>query len=468
MIGTLNQLIKRYQTGGLILLSAGAHLVPIFFPSWWWLSLTALVPLLYAVMSIPVAHLRWSWWYGFLWGAVVYAVHMSAFLAIIAERMGIVSACGAAIVIIAYMAMYAAIWVGGMAHLVHAFHSVMMKIMVMSAMSLLYFWFMYEGVLCVLGVWYGYCFIHPLLALVAAPRLLGLVSSLGLWPATGIVVGGQAVMAVGLRYVPAWVLGTWLLLLGTFGTMFDFSVPPPSAHTVNAESIVWIKPASVHNGNRWESLLSIVRQVATVTQQFPRVQLIIFPETTFPFPLANHANSTDMLYENCRHSTVHIVLGAHRQEEEKLYNCAYCFYQGRIIYHYDKQHLMPITEYQCLSNKLFSRLLTLLYPQQETLFTPGSAAAQICPYQTPFFVQICSDLFLGHVGTILSAAQRRAVPIICIANDSWFKLRYLPRLMRDYAIFIALVHRLTLIYVSHEYGLMVSADGVRYQLNTIS
>ena len=154
----------------------------------------------------------------------------------------------------------------------------------------------------------------------------------------------------------------------------------------------------------------------------------------------------------CAVKNISILLGSHRQEETGYFNTIYYLHEGRIIFYYDKKNLTPITEQNNFNNPLLTFIAQLSWPQNKK-FESGKKDPEIFHMeQFSCFPQICSDLFLGMHDKLFKMAQRYHIPVVCIANDLWFPLRYAKQLMMAYAQFNAIIHNVEFIYVDNNHG----------------
>ena len=187
---------------------------------------------------------------------------------------------------------------------------------------------------------------------------------------------------------------------------------------------------------------------------------IIFPESAFPFPLHNYQRCINSWYDILRNDEVHLIMGSHRQEQSNLYNSFFILHNRRIIHHYDKNHLMFFTErvphyLKSFKNLFLNNKIPFIQGKKEQASIDLASLGAWVPY-------LCSDLFFEPIG---QGSQKR---VICLINDSWFSLSYIPELMFLYAVCKVLFEHKTIIYVSYTRAVCIMPGATFFKMPVLS
>ena len=144
--------------------------------------------------------------------------------------------------------------------------------------------------------------------------------------------------------------------------------------------------------------------------------LIIFPESTFPYNLEEYREFF-AAWCDC-HDDIHLIIGAHKQEGNATFNCAYHIHNGKIKHVYKKQHLVPFFETlpalfceKGLGEVFTPKCKTFSYPEQNNsdIFLINEKKYQLF---------ICSELYQD------AKSVEKNMPILFIGNNSWFMMKY--------------------------------------------
>ncbi len=193
-------------------------------------------------------------------------------------------------------------------------------------------------------------------------------------------------------------------------------------------------------------------------EQFPECVYIVMPESSFSFPL-NMQKKYISLWES---PSKMVFIGAHRYENNSLYNTLYCIYDGSIIDYYDKMHCMFFTE---TIPTLWSSIpgADTLFLSNKQPFVAGTTKKSLeIPAIGCIKPLICSDLFFNY------AKLESDQIYLCIVNDSWFAHGYIPNLMFLHAKVVASLKNSIIIYCAYRHCVLITAQGNCLSLPTFS
>lgn len=165
-----------------------------------------------------------------------------------------------------------------------------------------------------------------------------------------------------------------------------------------------------------------------------KLDLIIWPETMFPYPIGAYKENFDLLQETVQRYQISMLIGAityqkpeEVDKESKTFNSAYYLGpDGALIGRYDKVHLVPIGEYLPFKNVIpgmgylvakFSsseKIPCLLYD-----LSSGENTEPMSLKNNRFGVLICYESIFPEL--VRQSVRKGADFIINISNDGWFK-----------------------------------------------
>ncbi len=142
-----------------------------------------------------------------------------------------------------------------------------------------------------------------------------------------------------------------------------------------------------------------------------RTELIVWPENTAGFYLADDAMSVAPLTRLSRETGATLVVGGPRSEGENgpIHNAAYVVGEDGVAGTYDKVHLVPFAEYAPLG------LRTLSGPA--AVLAPGAEPHPLPHPRGPLGVLICFEVLYPDIARDLVAQGARL--LVNIANDAW-------------------------------------------------
>ncbi len=253
----------------------------------------------------------------------------------------------------------------------------------------------------------------------AAIQSAGLVGSYGL---SGMVCALSVWTVLGFRSAKTFFLPCCLLLgLAGFG-WWQTGQPVPetrelSVGTVQAnidQSLKWDEAYQAFTVDRY---LELSRNM---TRQRP-VDLLVWPETALPFYFQDLGEQAGRIHSFLREQGLLLVTGSPAYSVDpqggfEIYNRAYLVGgQGRILGHYDKEHLVPFGEYVPFSPYIpFARKLVAGVGD----FSPGDNDTPLADDGVRIGMLICYEAIFPEL------AQKRVAQganlLVNISNDAWF------------------------------------------------
>ena len=199
----------------------------------------------------------------------------------------------------------------------------------------------------------------------------------------------------------------------------------------------WMKDKAVRN-------LDVHRRgVVKLTEH---VDLIIWPEASFPWPVKDSMTLIDPLtlgfLDGYVGVTPHVMLGAIVERDDDLYyNSAILFdAQGKVVSMHHKSHLVPFGEYVPYKEALFfAKKLT----EPIGNFVPGLSTAPLIAGDAKVGVLICYEDVFPEISRNLSAAGANL--LVNITNDAWYGVTSAPYQHLALSVFRAVENRRTLL-----------------------
>ena len=379
----------------------------------WWGAFFFLIPLFCLVQ-----YKKLTFFHGFIWGVVTYSLQISAIWLLSIEYGEGCFRFFAPGLVVCWFALFSGLWFVALN---------VRSILTRFVITISFFLFINFAVLtpfsCALE---GYPFALPLVPLTYGAKL-GLLPILG---KTGLLAG---LILIQLAAAHKYFFWSVCLTVGLF-----FSVP------IHEQQGDW-KKQCIGVSHAWseqtpyERAQEICHVLIDTAQKYPDKRVIILPESVFPWPLREHQYALRMWADNALNNDQYLILGSYRKNNGKLLNTFYNVYQGRIIFYYDKTHLIPYFERKN-PFKFFNIGNTLFLSSKEG-FTPGTSHTtfNFSHGSEPLTPLVCSETFW------CMPSQKKAIALI---NDSYFSLSYFPKLMRLLAQMNALEQQTALFYCS--------------------
>ena len=429
----------------LIISSALLYSFPFIIPEYThWLVFFFLVPLFIKMFTDQ----RLTFMEGLVWGLITFAITYYGLFYFIIEHGKTNFKWLAWLFLWLYVAVHAGGWFWLSSQLSSFFHKPLFTLFSFTVTTLFYFYWMTTSLLWIFGVREGTLFSFPLLPLAIYPRWLALLPVLDKYLLLLFFILMQGFLSLFLLYLNKRYLIVCFLFVLPY--IYGWLLPLKKQEKPSwLSQIGFLNPP--HFKYPYDCAENLMQQIQTLGEN-PTIQIIIGPESTFPFSLNTYKKCFALLTENGLVEQ-QLLFGAHRKEYNRLYNSLYWLGQGRIIQVYDKTHLTPFTEKTPNIWKKFELTKKLFLHKMET-FWPGSPKNQLITIENnTFFPMICSELFFIEV---CPPTDQKTI-LLVLVNDRWFSCAYLNRLMALVAHFKVLEWERRMLYVSHEMRLFFSS-----------
>jgi apolipoprotein N-acyltransferase len=199
-----------------------------------------------------------------------------------------------------------------------------------------------------------------------------------------------------------------------------------------------------------DKAIEIYKKHLSLTRKLPEVDLIVWAETMFPFPIGFEEENIEILKETALICKTPMLIGALtciKIKDNKfrftyrdgtanyplqIFNSAYYLNaQGEILGRYDKIHLVPVSEYVPLRKALPFLDYLILALSKLPFISEMSPGTHLVPFIIPvkketgqvqnyrFGVLICYESIFPELSRV--SIQNGADFIINVSNDGWFK-----------------------------------------------
>ena len=427
----------------LILSSAAFYAASFLIDFCWFFSFVSCVPLFVQHFSSYSRALL----SGFVWGIVVYGLTLSALLEVIVrlgeKPLSYVYALG----FLGYFVFFSMGWCACALFFKRRIGSWVAGWFVS---SFLYFVWMQTGFFYFLtGYLYGYPLACPLLPLMKAPAFLGLLPVMGWYGLLAALLFFQ--VGVAQKKMALLFFGSVPFVLG----FFFFT--PRKVYEKQDQKVIMVSQV-FHNKTLYARAQELCDVVREAEQLHPCAQMLVLPESAFPFPLNEYEDVQKMLSRACNGK--YLVLGSHYSGtgldgKEVLYNSAYVLHKSRIMFRYDKKLLLPFFEEQPIHSFFLQRTASP-FLVGKCAFNSQDSRLELCtiPERGIFSFRICSELLWD----VPVGGQ-----VLVLVNDSHYRYGYFPRLFMLFAQFQALEKRTDLWYCGWtKRGSFIFEEGSRY------
>ncbi len=361
---------------------------------------------------IPIYRKQGGFIAGYMWGLLFYSIHMLWFAHVLMQytKHWLYVYLSA----VMYYSLYAGIWLWLQKYLMNRlgyFFSIHKMEYVTTpftwVISTVTFW--YVTCFCSLalfGCFEGYFLLNPLLPLISLSSWLEPIFYCGTMMYWLIIVLINIVLAEFCmsgkkKYIFA---AYFFIALPIIVSYFDHK------NSVNVQKFAYIQPTWIaKNMSEQENFWKIHQELISLAKEYPDVDYVIIPESSFPHPINKFDSQIGLLSSLFLPQTI-IFLGCHILVNEKLYNCVACICHGKIDHVYKKSHLVPLVErvpnifgYYFFENVFTDRSHVFSYPEdghKEGLYGLD--------------LRICSEFFCEP------RSLSTKYPLIILANDSWF------------------------------------------------
>jgi apolipoprotein N-acyltransferase len=355
---------------------------------------------------------------GFVWGLLTCSIKLAWFLMMIlttgCDGLGTISGILLWIMTILYLSIFSGLWIS----LIMTTSRIEKRFL----LTITYFGFMMLCCMAPFGLLEGYPFFSPLISLAYYPEILWCLKFICDLGALSCLICFQLfVVKRGYRFLS-------LVFLIPFLAGF-FSCQPVK---VNKSNIKYIKPwwygckNPAFVGHKIAE--SIEGELASSSTASPVI--ILMPESTFCFEMEDYSSFVSLWSD--KDSEAIIMLGGHRRVGEIVLNSFFMLRSGKIVYVYDKMHLMPFVEREVGWSFNFSKYL---FP---VACTTGSSIkllwAQSQNYQnlcTNELVNICGQIYQIFICSefFFEVKKTKGYPVILICNESWLYFEYMKNFM---------------------------------------
>lgn len=168
-------------------------------------------------------------------------------------------------------------------------------------------------------------------------------------------------------------------------------------------------------------------------------QIIVLPETAFPFLLEN-SDYFDILKKMSHQST--LVIGSIRKTKSKIYNSTYVFQNGKVEI-FDKVILVPFGEKIPLPDFLAKPLNRIFLGDDAPQFTSSKDFGTFIFNGIPIKSVICYE------GTREEAYLKPTPFLIVISNNAWFPHTIQPALQKNLMKYYSRLYQTTILHSSN-------------------
>lgn len=403
----------------LVLLSA------IFFVSAFYGFLCGLFIFLIPLYSIFLEK-KLSFSYGFVWGVTFFFIHSFDFFRVVYQQGYGTFRLLYPTLFVLYCSLFPGVWFLTVTYLQKRYQNYQKIFWIVG--TFLYFLWIDKGLLSPFGRVEGLPLCFVLLPLFYKPVYAQLLGILGKWVSVVMLIMISVVIVEG--YLKKMAQLSSLLLLFFFTG--EKSEPLPGWFD-NVVSITLDRKTTV------QERLEIITQGLSEKKN----KLVILPESSISFFNNKGYESVYLLQQHMPEASAYIF-GTHILKEKKLFNTFIFCDRSRIIHSYEKSHLVPFFEYNPFNIFQYEFLFNFFLHKKMSFTISEKSSIPIKHNQIgPFLPVICSELFWDK--------QRRKypqIPLICIANDSYFTGFGYARFMLLAAQLIAITEKRAIIYCS--------------------
>lgn len=440
-----------------ILISLSAFMAALAFVQPIWCAELVFVFLLPLFCATQQNKFLISYKEGFWWGIIFYSIYFyDLFRVIISKGHGL--GRGVAILfLLVYASSYSAFWFG-LAHKLCIFvkkytHHATSVLWSWGSLTWLYFYWIDRAFFWIFGNVEGNQLNHPVVPLAVRPEWLYFLPFFGkhgffLLVVIFSIISVLFLMHFSKKRILELVFCSLPFMVGWLSINPKKEIPPW------VRNIGCIIPYTDDN-NAWAAAEQIMFLLNDFQKKYSQISCIIMPESSFKFPL-NEWGRCLHLWDFEKGS---LLIGSHRTEGNELFNTLYQIKKGAILDYYDKCHTLFFTEQVPLPWSYFQTASKLFLHNQIPISQSKIRSKHPFKFlKKSFTPYICSDLFFIQENMPVHDCS------LCIVNDSWFELSYIPTLMSLHAKVIALLFQTPIIYVGYRHCLFITPDGHHYLL----
>jgi apolipoprotein N-acyltransferase len=315
---------------------------------------------------------------------------------------------------------------------------------------------------------------NPLITLVNKPLFLiplPYIGTMGLWSLILIFQLLISVVFIQCASRTCLLIAITVIALASLSILSDESTT--NATPSYLDTIGYIAPPEREHANHWDTSQEITQKIFALRQRYPEVAIFCMPESSCKFALNNYPSMTASWLDAVLHDDCSLLIGSHRQHENKLFNCLYCVQKGPIISTYDKRSPMPFGEYVPFPWNTIKSVEQLFLNNKRKFYAGDSTAPSILTERNGFtcIPQICYELYFssGDPGITIKVKLPHDIPVLGISNDTWFaKTPYFQQLLLLLCRYRAVEWNRPILYIAHTGGWWLSEDGAIVTLQTIT
>lgn len=382
-----------------------------------------------------------SFFYGFVWGIAFFSLHSFDFFRVVYQEGHGFFRLLYPTLFVFYCALFPGVWFLTVTYLQRRYQNYQ-KIFWIGG-TFLYFFLIDKVLLFPFGRVEGLPLCFVLLPLFYKPVCAQLLGIVGKWASVVILIMMNVAILEGCAQKIERFSGFLLCLVCFFLTISKKSEPLP-AWFDDVISITLDRKTTV------QERLEIVRQ------RLPKEQdkILILPESFIP--LSKDTNNCTIAASLQQHllQDSYCIFGTHTQTKNELYNSFIFCDASRIILSYEKSHLIPFFEYNPFSVFQYEFLFNFFLHKKKPFTRSKTSPIPVNHNKIgPFLPVICSELFWD--------TQRREcprIPLVCIANDSYFTDFGYAKFMLLAAQLIAITEERSIIYCSWSQAYFINSQ----------
>lgn len=400
--------------------SAAFYAASFLSESCWFFSFFSLSPL------FLTRFLSWhaAFYHGYLWGAIAYTAVLSDLLEVM-WCLGFGSGVVWYIVgFIGYFTFLGVFWFCAAKVLASLTKSWQVGWLLASFMY--WVWMRVGFFYFITGRLQGYGLALPFLPLMEHPALLSLLPIIRWWGMLAVVLVFHLAVAQ-----KRW----WLITLGILFFVGSCGYAMwQKQEEKKCENIALIS-GGFTSATAYERAHEVCEKLLEAEQQNPQAQLLVLPESAFPYPLNEHGYALEMWSSNGKLHEKYLVVGTHYacQGCGKLHNSACVIHEGNVIYRYDKRGMLPFFEEEVFATGGSPFLCT----KKEMKAGCEQASSFVIPGMGAVTFRVCSELLWD---------MPKNKRVIALVHDGHYRYSYFPRLFKWYAQMSALEKQSELLY----------------------
>jgi len=432
-----------------LFLSTILYALPFFFSAQlWWLIFIFPIPLLHTACTYVVSFKE-----GYIWGIIVFALHLHAGICIIANLAGDWWWIGflIGITMVLYQAIMPA-FLFGSAHMIITCNSItspIVRLVVWATTVGLFIVWVDQYCMWIFGIQEGYPLMHPLIVLAQHPALLLPLSVLG-----------KPIMLIFFLLIPiSVILFLWYKNICSL-LFFVIAIAPwmywglqhnNNDQKKNVHTTLKSLPLMIRAHNSPDTIRILIRHLNKLITAHPETTIVVMPESALDM-----IDPQDLCLLNQHlQKKIHLIFGACHCTNDCYYNALYWVHDGVIKARFDKKHAMLMTER--LSDWMNVSCMRAMYFKNNIFIRRADNKRILLPimHDNIFIPYICSELFF----TEYPDNDDNTTPIMAIVNDTLLTGTYLQELIYLLARLKAIQWQREIVYVSYGRSVFIERWG---------